>query len=144
VDNYIQFAFNMRQSMAHGPHERLRLFNPAFDHIGVRRVKTTDKPAFERCIRTFVNEPTGWESDGFDILFSHRQWREGCELFGCARCFWLWVQRGNALEYIDLYADEGWLSPDYKEWAHPDTYTAGAEVSASANLADAPPSAKQL
>jgi hypothetical protein len=134
VDNYIQFAFNMR------PAESRRLFNPAFDHIGVRRVDATDKPVFERCVRTFINEPTGWESEGYSLFANHKQWREGCELFGCARCFWSWVQRGSTLEYVDLYADDGWITVDWKDWAHPNTYTAGA----SANPADAPPAPKEL
>jgi hypothetical protein len=118
VENFIQFGFTMGKR---DPAVKW-LINPAFEHIGTPKGYLS----IARCIRTFVNEPTGWEWSPEGVYPSGpAEWRKGCEHFGCGKCFWLWEQKGDTLRYVDLYEKD--FNPDslsaWSPFGH--VYTAG-------------------
>jgi hypothetical protein len=121
VASFVQFGFNMNKKEPGRP-----LINPAFHHVGTRLDSTEEwsQPKFERCIRTLVNEPTGWEWEVHGTFTDPYAWKKGCIHFGCARCFFEWIQEGDTLKYVDLYKLSMWWSVGGSYWIPKyDTYT---------------------
>jgi hypothetical protein len=116
IENLIQFGFAMGKRDANATWRGV--INPAFKHIGIAKQFEGSEPQIDRCIRLFLNEPTGWEWTPDWQFYGPWGWRKGCLHFRCKKCFYTWEQKGQTLRYIDVYrpafemTGSGWI-PDW-------------------------------